>query len=1608
MEKLVILDIDGDLRLGAVATLEIRAEGNHAVTTRAKGKLPPATELVEQYEHWQSIYRSLSFLFRLEERGGQITQGSPKDLLDACRQCAQTLADSLTTWLKAESFRPIREKLLEKVSPSDTVRLILQIEDNQLRRLPWHLWDFFERYPKAEVALGAMAYERVETSAPFREKPRILAILGNGNGIDIEADRQLLSSLLCGAEIVFLVEPQRRQLYQQLWDSAGWDILFFAGHSSSLCDGQAGQIEINGSDRLTLTELSYALKKAIARGLQLAIFNSCDGLGLARSLGSLHIPQIVVMREPVPDLVAQEFLKCFLTAFSRGESFYTSVREAREQLQALEDRCPCASWLPVICQNPTAVPVIWQELIDRKGTGDWGLGTGQDCDPTPISNPFSPILPCPYRGLSAFQEADAPFFFGREAFTEKLLKAVYNQPLVTVIGPSGSGKSSAVFAGLIPRLRITQNWLIVNFRPGNRPLLKLAEQLIPLLEPQLSETERLVEINKLAMAIQQGDLTLTAVLERILDKTPTALHLLLFADQFEELYALCQEAEVRQRFQDELLTAANQIPRFTLVLTLRADFCEYALSYHPFASALQRFPPEFLGPMSRLELQAAIEKPAQDLGVQIEEGLRSRILDAVSCEPGQLPLLEFALTLLWEQQRNGILTHAAYDAIGGVEQALASYAEQVYTALKPEEQQQAKRVFLQLVHPGEGTADTRRIATRTEVGQDNWNLVTRLADARLVVSRQDEATGVETVEIVHEALIREWQRLRQCVEDDRSFRTWQERLRTALRQWEMSHQDEGVLWRGAPLLEAQHWYSERSAELSSKEQTFIQASLGLQAREQAVRDRLRRQVILGLTSGLVGAGVLIAIATKQWQRAEMGEIDAQLNALSASSAELLASNQELEALLESLKAGRHLQQSIEAKPDTRIRVVAVLQQAVYGVREYNRLEGHHKTVISVGFSPDGQTLASASDDDTVKLWRRDGTQLATLEGHSDKVRSVAFSPDSQTVASGSYDNTVKLWRRDGTLIATLKGHTNKVNSVAFSRDGQTLASASADKTVKLWRRDGSLIATLKGHRSWVTSVSFSPDSQILATAGTDKTIRLWHRDGKLLGILEGHTASVNSVSFSPDNQTLASASVDKTVKLWQRNRSTGGFETRPYRTLTEHNDLVWAVSFSPDGQTLASGSADKSVKLWRRDGTLLATLKGHSASIYSVSFSPDGQTLASASADTTVKLWHPNPEKLPTLHRHDSQVWGVSFSPDGQTLVSASADQTVKLWHRDGTLLATLKGHNAATYSISFSPDGQTFASAGADKTVKLWHRDGTLLKTFKGHSADVRGVSFSPDGQTLASASADTTVKLWRRDGTLLTTFIGHQEGVTSVSFSPDGQTLASASADETVKLWRLNGSLLKTLEGHSADVLDVRFSPQGSTLASASADGTVKLWSLSGQQLKTLTGHTNRVNSISFSPNGHTLASASTDGTIKLWSLSGKLLKTFKGHSASVLGVSFSRDGQTIASASSDRTIVLWNLDLDALLVLNCAWMRDYLRSHTLLPESVNEAPRYHEAHHLCDDIKRGGHRVNLKHGLISLTFKQNPPSPTDIGLGRVLNKNYEFREQNLSLNPPLQPHH
>src|SRR5919199_594790 len=361
MRKLVVLKLDGDFKQGFRVTLEIGSEGDRP-EVEMLGNLPPATELVAQYSGWQSTYRSLGKATRIIKAKGARIDGSLKTRKQECRTQAFEFRDRLNTWLRAESFLSIREKWLEKVSTADEVQLLIRADNQQLWQLPWHQWELLQRYSFVEIGLSCLEYERpprVEMP-PHRDKVKILAILGNSEGIKVEEDRQRLENL-SSAATTFLVEPQRQELNDQLWEQA-WDILFFAGHSQT--EGERGRIYLNQTDSFTLDELSFALKKAVEGGLQLAIFNSCDGLGLARELEQLHIPQMIVMREPVPDQVAQAFLKYFLRGFASGKPFYLAVQEARQRLEGLEDKFPCASWLPVICQNPTAEPVTWPELLE--------------------------------------------------------------------------------------------------------------------------------------------------------------------------------------------------------------------------------------------------------------------------------------------------------------------------------------------------------------------------------------------------------------------------------------------------------------------------------------------------------------------------------------------------------------------------------------------------------------------------------------------------------------------------------------------------------------------------------------------------------------------------------------------------------------------------------------------------------------------------------------------------------------------------------------------------------------------------------------------------------------------------------------------------------------------------------------------------------------------------------------------------------------------------------------------------------------------------------------------------------------------------------------------
>ena len=1154
-------------------------------------------------------------------------------------------------------------------------------------------------------------------------------------------------------------------------------------------------------------------------------------------------------------------------------------------------------------------------------------------------------LPCPYRGLFHFGPDDAEVFFGREVFVEELFAATQTLNFITVLGASGSGKSSVVLAGLVPKLQQAGHWLFTHFRPGSDPFHALALALVPLYTPDLNATERIAQARQLAGYFCEGTVPLADVFAQIHQNHPTE-RVLLIADQFEELYTLCGDQKIRRSFLDTLLASFQSSPSQSqspnvLVATMRVDFLGNALSYPPFGDLL-RYADVKIRSMNHSELEQVIVKPAQKLGVTFQEGLVERILDDVEDEPGNLPLLEFALTELWKRRTGKQLTHAAYEAIGEVQGALARHADESYGKLSLVEQQQVHHIFIQLVRPGEGTEDTRRLAIKAELGEESWGLIKKLADARLVVTSRNPADQ-ETVEVVHEALIRNWGELRQWMETDRSFRVWQEQLRVVLHQWENAKHDEGALLRGLLLLEAEEWQKKRGEELSQAERNFIRQSSAFRDKEKKKEKRRQLQIISWLTGGLIVALGLTGLALRQWQKALIEEI----NTITASVETYLVSNQEFEALMASLRAGKKAQNTFGVDFETRIQVISALQNSFYRVREFNRFSGHQDLVWDVSFSPDGQIIASASYDNTIKLWNLKGELLQTFTGHRDHVDTVSFSPNVQMIASSSNDHIVKLWNLKGELLQTFAGHEASVSSVSFSPDGQMIASGSADHTVKLWNLKGELLQTFAGHEFPVSSVSFSPNGQMIASGSNDHTVKLWNLKGELLQTFAGHEAMVSSVSFSPDGQMIASGSGDNTVKLWN-------LKGELDQTLTGHEAMVSSVSFSPDGQIIASASSDNTVKLWNLKKPLLLFLQTNIVDGNNFSLNPNGEMIVSVSKGDKIKLWNLKGELLQTLRGHTSKVIDIGFSPDGQIIVSVSYDNTVKLWNLQGELLQILEDYRVPNLSrkkryelasdgtslslwkllnlinkktFSFSADSKTIAFVSNNNTIKIWNLEQEkLITTLVGHTGTLRSISFSADGQNIISVGYDNKVKLWSLNGKLLITLKGYNAG-----FSPDGNIIASANNDGTIKLWNLNGEQITTIEGDK-----FFFSPDGKVIASAKNNKTIKLWNLNGEPIAELRGHANFVNSVSFSPNGQLIASGSDDNTIKLWNLKGKLLQTLIGHKDSVNSVSFNSDGKTLVSSSIDQTIKLWSLDIDRLMIRGCDWVRDYIENNSNIIES------------------------------------------------------------------------
>ena len=1140
--------------------------------------------------------------------------------------------------------------------------------------------------------------------------------------------------------------------------------------------------------------------------------------------------------------------------------------------------------------------------------------------------------PVPYVGLQSFGPRDAHRFHGRDRLLTRLRKTVLERRLVVAVGASGAGKSSLLRAGLVAAARsgtlAGRSWPDVVLTPGPRPLESCAVGLATHLSVPATELHATLTGHPRALAL---------VTRQVLAEHDESAELLLVVDQFEEVFTLCRDDEERDRFVDQLTgTAEDPRSRIRVVLGVRADFYGHCARYPDLAAALQEAQ-VLVGPMTSDELREAITRPAVGSGCRVETALVSRLIADAVGQPGSLPLLSHALLETWRRRHGTTLTLSAYDATGGIQNAIAHTAETAYLALNAGQQAKARQVFERLIALGEGTEDTKRRLPRTEFDHadpDVAAVLDRLAAVRLLVL---DETGVE---IAHEALIRSWPRLRDWLAEDRVALRAHRQLTEATNAWEALGRDEDALYRGARLAIADDWAPTRADTLTTREQEFLDRSRALRDREVAgARGRTRR--LRRLVALLVVLLVLASAAVVYAMRAERSVAEERNIVLSQNVAGQAATLRDTSPALAAqlALAAYRLAPTVDARGSL---------LSTFSTPYATQLLGHTNNVNAVAVHPNGKLVATAAWDNTVRLWsvadRHRPVRLATITTHTDNVLAVRFSPDGRTLATGSWDRSVRLWDvtdpRHPTQRARMTTGAGEVYGVAFSPDGRTLAAVGSDHAVRLWDTGTGRERQATGHTDALRAVAFSPDGHTLATSGLDHTIRLWDLTGgepAPLRSIELAPAFSESVAFSPDGHTLAAATSESTVRLWD---VTDPRTPADLATMTGHTDAVRAVAFSPDGHVLATGGADRSVRLWQVADPgkpyAVLTMNGHTDVVVAMTFSPDGRTLATASDDDTARLWDlPGP----LVTSHPAIVCGASRTADGRTLVTGSKDGTVLLTGLGGTS-ASLPGHADGACGSAITRDGRTLITGSWDGTVRRWditdrHAPGPP-ETIARHVDEIDAVALH--GNTLAVAGDDSTVRLLDIGGPPrdLATLTGHTDDIHVILFSRDGHLLVTTSWDHTVRLWDVTTprrpARLAVLTGHTDAVLAAAISPDGHTLVTSSPDRTIRLWDITNprapHELARLVGHTDAAQGVAFSPDGRTLATGANDRTARLWDVTTpaepREVAVLTGHTDRVRTVLFAPDGHTLITGSADQTVRQWETDPERAAARVCAVAR------------------------------------------------------------------------------------
>lgn len=1188
-------------------------------------------------------------------------------------------------------------------------------------------------------------------------------------------------------------------------------------------------------------------------------------------------------------------------------------------------------------------------LDDRLPQGHWQ----QSGSPWVLVRPQGD--PCPYKGLAYFDcnAEDPQFFHGREALTQHLLTQVQQRPFLAVVGPSGSGKSSLLRAGLVHQLRLGQavaesdRWHIYVVQPGSRPLLNLAFAFLDLSLPLVQRAQQLADIEQF---LSQGWPGMRRLIQAL-----GVPRLVVVVDQFEELLTLCPDPRERLQFLDCLLgglgwmeepgepspaqrSPAQRSPAqgspthpaeaplpvpFQVILGMRSDcFALVNRSAYGNLGALIRQHHCPVPPLSPPELEAAICQPAQALGVTLEPELVQQMIADVGGASHALPLLQYTLTELWHQRGSNPNPHhwplQSYVRLGGLRGTLEKQADGVYDTLTPPEQAAAQHIFLALTHLGEGTTeDSRRPVFQGDLATARFpaalidRVIQRLVQEKLLVTSAWAPPGTgfgedPIVEVIHEALIRHWGLLRQ----------WIRTYGPALRQYRQIHERAEQWWRkgqGADYLLQGQALQEAQAVINpgmdlpwagvTLVEAFLQASQG--AEEQRHRDRQdhqeqlrhhqhqaqrRHQQLQGLG---VGAGGLLGI-TLLWIGGQHQALETQtLTTLTQQVTQAVSDRRDLEAQRLALEVSQRWQSAKIPLPFSFGGGLPLEDRVTAALQQ-----ALYSTQQLNQIPTPGGVISLSVNPQTVAHPRHNP------------------NPDQPLVVTGDRQGQVQLFNPWGQELGRLT--VPQVAEVAWSADGLKFATVSKGSgdgggKAQIWNAQGQPLATLPlppGDTSALWDVAWSRDGGELVATGDGGQVYRWRSDGTALGNFAAHGGWIYDVALSPTGETIATAGGDGSVGLWNPQGQSVGTLKHPPAT---PGHWVHTLAFSPDGKMLATGSTDGCVRLWDVQGDLRGILD------------PGGD-----------RAWQPGSGDLGCGGSGDGEgIVALAFSPDGQTLTSARQDGSLHFWDtRKGQILSPLRGGlvpqgGDRLYDLGYSGTGDVLVTSGQEGTVRLWDLSPQAQWQQPAHGDRVLQVAYSPQGTAIATSATDGQITLWDPQGRPLAHLQGHQGWALTVAFSPDGQRLASGGSDGTLRLWDPTGRLLHSWDTGQGWVYGVAFRPDGQGLGSRGRDGTLRLWDLQGNSQGTIAPPSDTSEPIyhfTFSPNGQWLATRSDRGTVALWKLP---LQGGSSRPTTILGqgqqaaadpaspiqgeiydLAFTPNSDQIATAGADGTVRLWDL--------------------------------------------------------------------------------------------------